>query len=157
MSSTEFPTTGRLAGIDYGTVRIGVAICDAARSLASPFENYNRRTPPLDAKYFQKLAKEERLVGFIVGLPVHMSGHDSEKSVEARRFGNWLQEVTSLPVAYHDERLTSSQAEEFLLQAGLTKKQRKERLDKLAAQLILAAYLERHVDSREHDSIRELE
>jgi putative Holliday junction resolvase len=157
MTDVPFPSVGRLAGIDYGTVRIGVAICDAARSLASPYENYNRRTAALDAKYFQTLAKEERLVGFVIGLPVHMSGYDSEKSLEVRRFGTWLHEVTALPVTYHDERLTSAQAEDFLLEAGLTKKQRKERLDKLAAQLILSAYLERHVDAQDSDSLRRLD
>lgn len=151
------PTPGRLAGIDFGTVRIGVAICDPGRTLASPYENYSRRTPLLDSQYFQRLAKEERLVGFVVGLPVHMSGEESAKSQEARGFGVWLTEQTKLPVAFHDERLSSSIAEEMLQQAGLTKKGRKERLDKLAAQIILASYLERAVNSMLRDVTGPLE
>lgn len=136
------PPAGRLAGIDFGTVRIGVAICDPARTLASPYENYARRSPVLDEQFFRRLAQEERLVGFVVGLPVHMSGLESEKSLEARRFGTWLATITQLPVVYFDERLTSAQAEELLQAAGFTKKGRKARLDKLAAQIILSSFLE---------------
>src|SRR5262249_6996770 len=101
--------------------------------MASPLDNYNRRTKDLDAAYFKKLAQEERIARFIVGLPVHLDGHESQKSLEARAFGKWLNEVTGLTVEYFDERFTSSEAEQFLAQAQLTKKQRKARLDKLAA------------------------
>ena len=79
---------------------------------------------------------------FIVGLPVHLSGRESQKSTEARAFGQWLAEQTGLPVAYFDERFTTSEAEQYLDAAELTKKQRKARLDKLAAQIMLSAYLE---------------
>jgi putative Holliday junction resolvase len=71
-----------------------------------------------------------------------MSGEESQKSREARKFGQWVQERTGLPVVFFDERYTSAQAEAMLLDAELTKKRRKERLDKLAAQILLAAYLE---------------
>ncbi len=98
MTSTEFPTTGRLAGIDYGTVRIGVAITDASRILASPLENYNRRSLEADADYFRRLTDQEQIVGFVVGLPVHSSGQESQKSAEARGFGQWLRAVTGRPV-----------------------------------------------------------
>jgi len=133
---------GRLAGIDYGTVRIGIAVSDARQTLASPFENYNRRSPQADADYFRRLAHEEQVVEFVVGLPVHLSGRESQKSIEARAFGQWLAAQTGLTVAYFDERFTSSEAEQFLGAAELTKKQRKARLDKLAAQIMLTAYLE---------------
>jgi putative Holliday junction resolvase len=133
---------GRLAGIDYGTVRIGVAVTDVEQRLASPFENYNRRGEAADAAYFRRLANDERIERFVVGLPVHMSGDESAKSLEARRFGEWLAGVTGRPVEFFDERYTSSEAERVLLDMGLTKKKRKERLDKLAAQILLTAYLE---------------
>jgi putative holliday junction resolvase len=136
------PNQGKLAGIDYGTVRVGVAICDAYRTISSPFEIYQRRSPPRDTLYFQQLAREERLVGFIVGLPLHMSGEESQKSYEARQFAKWLGDVTQLPFTFQDERLSSTLAEDWLLEAGLTNKQRKAKLDKLAAQLILSCYLE---------------
>jgi len=138
----QVPRQGRLAGVDYGTKRIGIAICDPDQRLASPFENYTRRTPQLDSARFQLLAKEERLVGFVVGLPLHTTGNESQKSTEARQFADWLRELTGLPVQLFDERFTSSQAEQYLLAAEMTKKRRKERLDMLAAQILLASFIE---------------
>ena len=138
----SFPCTGRLAGIDYGTVRIGVAVTDPEQRFASPLTNYTRRDQAADAAWLVQLATEERLVAFVVGLPVHTDGNESQKSIEARQFGKWLVELTSLPVRYFDERYTSTQAEALLQEAGFTSKRRKERLDKLAAQLMLTAYLE---------------
>jgi putative Holliday junction resolvase len=140
--SDALPRTGRLAAIDYGTVRIGVAITDPDQRLASPLENYTRRGQEADAKWLTRLVSGERIIGFVVGLPVHTSGHESQKSHEARQFGQWLAELTGLPVRFFDERYTSAHAEALLLDAELTKKRRKERLDKLAAQILLAAYLE---------------
>jgi putative Holliday junction resolvase len=133
---------GRIAGIDYGTVRIGIATADLDVGIASPYETYTRRSLALDAEYFRTLAKEERLLKFVVGLPVHTSGHDSQKSQEARQFGQWLAELTQLPVEYFDERYTSLEAEQILSQANFTKKRRKARIDQLAAQIMLSAYLE---------------
>lgn len=137
-----FPVQGRLAGIDFGAVRIGIAITDPDQRLASPYQIYRRRSPAADAEYFRRLVQEERVVGFVVGLPVLASGEDSQKSLEARAFGGWLRDLTGLPVRFHDERYTSALADQFLVDAQMTRKQRKARLDKVAAQLILAAYLE---------------
>lgn len=110
--------------------------------MASPLEVYTRRSERLDAEYFATLAREERLVRWVVGLPVHLSGGESQKSLEARAFGDWLAKKTGVAVDYFDERYTSAHAEEILQQANLTKKRRKARLDALAAQIMLTAYLE---------------
>jgi putative Holliday junction resolvase len=136
------PLGTRIAGIDYGTVRIGIATADLSVGIAGPFETYTRRSERLDAEYFRRLSAEERIDRFVVGLPVHLSGGESQKSHEAREFGKWLGQTTGVPVEYFDERFTSSEAEQMLLLAGLTKKRRKERLDQLAAQIMLTAYLE---------------
>ena len=133
---------GRLAGIDYGTVRIGIAVTDFEQRFASPHDNYTRRGELADERYFRQFAVEERIDRFIIGLPVHMSGNESAMSLEARRFGDWLANVTGKPVEYFDERYTSSEAERLLLGMELTKKKRKQKLDKLAAQILLTAYLE---------------
>jgi putative holliday junction resolvase len=132
----------RIAGIDYGTVRVGIATADTSVGIAGLYGTYTRRNERLDAEYFRNLVAEERIARFVVGLPVHASGGESQKSGESREFGKWLQETTSVPVEYFDERYTSSEAEQVLLAAGLTKKRRKERLDQLAAQIMLTAYLE---------------
>jgi putative holliday junction resolvase len=133
---------GRVAGIDFGTVRIGIAITDPRRTIASPYENYDRSGPEADARRFRRLVAEEDVKLFVVGLPVHLDGRESQKSVEARRFGQWLGEVTGVPVEFFDERFTTTEAEQYLAEAQLTKKRRKARLDMLAAQIMLSAYLE---------------
>lgn len=140
--TASVPGAGRLAGIDYGTVRIGVALSDARQTLASPLDTYTRSTPDRDAAYFRRLADEEQVVGFVVGLPVHLDGGDSGKSVEARRFGEWLAATTARPVVYFDERFTTAAALEQLTDAGLRGKRRKSRLDRVAAQVMLAAFLD---------------
>jgi len=136
------PTQTRIAGIDYGTVRIGIATADLEIGIAGPYETYTRRNEHLDATYFRRLSIAEQLATFVVGLPVHLSGDESQKSHEARQFGSWLTQVTGIPVEYFDERFTSAEAEAILSEANLTKKQRKARLDQLAAQIMLTAYLE---------------
>ena len=88
---------GRIAGVDYGAVRIGVAISDPEQRFASPLENYTRRTPELDARRFEQLAAEEEIALWVVGLPVHLDGRESQKSREARRFGEWLGKATGVP------------------------------------------------------------
>ncbi len=150
----EIPRTGRIAGIDYGTVRIGIAVTDPGQTIASPLETYHRRSQTLDDQYFLQLAREERLAGFVVGLPVHTSGNESGKSAEARAFGKNLETLTGLPVVWFDERYTSAIAEEMLQGAGLTSKKRKARLDKLAAQILLISWLE---SSRSGESAESIE
>ena len=138
----ELPSEGRLAGVDYGTVRIGISISDPDRRLASPLLNYSRQSSEADAAFFRKLSGDEDICGFIVGLPLHLSGDESPKSIEAKSFGKWLSETTGLPVRFHDERFSSAGAEAFLAAGGLTSKKRKNRRDMLAAQIILSSFLE---------------
>jgi putative Holliday junction resolvase len=132
----------RIAGIDYGTVRIGIALADTEVGIASPLANYNRRTEEFDAEFFRKLVREEQFVRFVVGLPVHLDGRESQKSQEAREFGEWLVNATGVPVEFFDERFTTAEADEILGTAKLTKKQRQARRDQIAAQIMLTAYLE---------------
>lgn len=136
----ELSPAGRVAGIDFGTVRIGIAVCDPDRTIASPWENYNRRNPRLDAQFFRQLVSEDRIGLFVVGLPLYPSGDESEKSIQAREFGKWLWETTGVPVVFQDERYSSKFADELM--EGLTPKQRKARRDKLAAYVILTSWLE---------------
>jgi len=137
------PDSGRVLGIDFGTVRIGVAVSDPGQSIASPLEIRQVQGADSDGKYFQKLADAEQAVGFVVGLPVHMSGDQSGKSREAVAFGQWLREVTSLAVTFNDERYSTAMAKEICAQLGLKGPKRKAHLDKIAAQVILASWLER--------------
>jgi putative holliday junction resolvase len=145
---SKIPSTGRVAGIDFGTVRIGIAISNPERTIASPLENYTRGTREQDERRFRRLVAEEGVVLFVVGLPLHLDGGESPKSQEARKFGQWLAETTGVPVEFFDERFTSVEAEQALLAADLTRKRRKKRMDMLAAQMMLAAYLEARSEGR---------
>lgn len=133
---------GRIAGIDYGSVRLGIAITDPDQTLASPLETYTRRGPRQDAEHMRRLVAEQGVVRFVVGLPVHLDGCESEKSREARALADWLREVTGLSVELFDERFTSVEADALLRQADLKGRRRRRRLDMLAAQVMLSAYLE---------------
>lgn len=141
-NGTSIPTTGRLAGVDYGEARIGISICDPTQQFVNPLETYARRTAKLDAKYFADLARNEHLVGWIVGLPIHCDGNESRKSLEVREFANWLQELTGLPSAFYDERFSSKEARTLMFDTGWSPKKKKKNVDRLAAYLILSHFLE---------------
>jgi putative pre-16S rRNA nuclease len=133
---------GRLLGVDYGTVRIGLAVSDADRIIASPLATCERRDADKDAAYFRDLIAKEQVVGLVVGLPVHLSGREGTKATEARAYGAWLKQISELPVVFADERFTTVEAEDALWDAGLTHKKRKGRRDRVAAQIMLQAYLD---------------
>ncbi|MEO2034261.1 MAG: Holliday junction resolvase RuvX, partial [Planctomycetaceae bacterium] len=148
-NDASIPRRGRLLGIDYGTVRVGVSVSDQFQKLASPLHNYERVSRTADQQFFQKLAKEYEVVGFVVGLPLHMNGDESTKSQEARRYGRWLKSISQRPVTFQDERLSSAQAENLLRTADFTHRQRTERIDKLAAQIVLQTWLDRRLNLSE--------
>src|SRR5207237_10259394 len=100
----------RLLGIDYGSVRIGLAISDPDRKIASPLVTYTRRGRAQDADYLGKLVAEEDIGQIILGLPIHLSGHESQPSDHARAFGKWLAELTGLTVSSEVERVCSVDA-----------------------------------------------
>lgn len=135
-------STGRLLGVDHGKVRIGLAVCDADRKIASPLKTYTRRDLEQDARFFKDLVEKEAIVELIVGLPVHLSGRFGEQANLAVKFGRWLSKQTGLPCLFFDERFSTSQAESALWEAGLTHKQRKSRRDRVAAQIFLQHYLD---------------
>jgi putative Holliday junction resolvase len=131
-----------LLGVDYGSVRVGLAVSDPERKIAFPLATYTRSNREQDARYFSALVREEAIAVIVVGLPVHLDGREGKKAAEARAFGAWLGQTTGLPIVFWDERFTSVEAEEHLWAAGLTHKRRKERRDRVAAQILLQAYLD---------------
>ena len=132
----------RLLGVDTGSVRVGLAVSDAERKIASPLATYARRGREQDAAYFRRLVEEEEIGRVVVGLPVHTDGREGRKAAEARAYGALLAQATGLPVVFWDERFTTVEAESALWEAGLTHKKRKARRDRVAAQLLLQAYLD---------------
>lgn len=141
-SSQTIPSQGRLVGIDYGSVRIGVAICDPSQRFVNPVETYTRRNEKLDSQYFRELAATQRLVGWVIGLPINCDGTESQKSKEVREFAVWLSKVTGLPSALYDERFSSREARQLMLETGWGPKKKKKNVDRLAAHIILTHFLD---------------
>jgi putative Holliday junction resolvase len=136
------PPKGVLLGFDYGTVRIGLAVTDPDRIIASPHETYTRQSDQADATHFARIAQDVRAVGLVVGLPLHAEGQESEKSREARRFGQWLVGILGLPVVFWDERFTTALADDALAAGRVSGKKRRKYRDSLAAQLMLQSFID---------------
>ena len=137
------PVTGALLGLDFGTKRLGVAVCNSDQTVAVPVETWQvRNIPEQNIKHLRELVEDYRVVGFVIGLPVRLDGAEGDQAKVVRGFGKWLSENTRRPVTYWDERHSSSQAELLLWQQGISPEQGKDRLDKLAAQIILQSFLD---------------
>ena len=136
----------RILGIDFGERRIGLALSDPTGTLASPLPTVKRRAgkrPPLAT--LVGIAESHDAGALVFGLPLTLSGEDSEWTRTVRRVGAALSDRTGLPVHFVDERLTSVRAEKAVRSLGLPKKKReqKERVDAAAAVLILQSWLDR--------------
>lgn len=136
------PRYGALLGLDYGTKRLGVAVCNAEQTLAVPVETWNIGPPERNLKHLRELIEDYRAVGFVLGLPVRMSGAEGDQAQIVRRFGKWLSDQTKRPVAYWDERHSSNEAELLLWEQGISPTQGKDKLDRLAAKIILQSFLD---------------
>jgi putative Holliday junction resolvase len=134
----------RILSLDYGERRIGVALSDPSRTIATPFTTLHRRAgkrPPWPE--IQKLIADNDVGEAVIGLPLALSGDESEWTAEVRAFGADLARRTGLDVHWMDERMTSVAAERSIRAMGLKRAQResKERIDAAAAALILESYL----------------
>ncbi|MBN1443713.1 MAG: Holliday junction resolvase RuvX [Planctomycetes bacterium] len=131
---------GRLLGIDYGVKRFGLALSDATQTLASPLEVIEGESALWSR--LEELRAQEDIQGFVLGLPRNMDGSLGKKGEEVLAFKNRLEARSDLPVATWDERLTTVEAERSLKAAGLSRGQRRSRVDKVAAQILLQSYLD---------------
>lgn len=133
---------GRILGLDFGTRRVGAALSDPRRLIATPLAVYERRDPARDAGHYQRLVADEGVDRIVIGLPVHTGGGESDLSRQARAWGAWLAGATGLPVTFFDERYTSVDADDLMRSQGLRLRDRKARRDMLAAQILLQNYLD---------------
>ena len=129
-------------GIDFGLARIGIALSDDTKFLASPYLTYKRKTEQEDLTYFTNLIQEKKVDEIVCGLPYNMQGEEQEIAQKTREFMQKLQDLVNLKVEFVDERLSSSMAEEMLKETEKDWKKRKEKLDAVAASIILQDYLD---------------
>ncbi len=152
--ATRLGPRAQLVGLDLGTKTIGVAVSDAGRGIASPLTTLRRgRKFTPDAMALLELMKGREIGGWIVGLPVEMSGREGPGADSARAFARNFSRLTEAPIALQDERLTTVAAERALLEADTSRRRRAEVIDHVAAALILQAALDRlAVLAREADA-----
>ena len=135
----------RIMGLDFGSKTVGVAISDATFTIAQPLEIIRRKEAN---KLRQTLARIEELIveyeveEIVLGLPLNMNDSEGERVALTREFQEKLERRTGLPVYTWDERLTTVEADNAMMEAGIRRENRKEYVDKIAAALILQGYLE---------------
>lgn len=132
----------KILGIDYGDVRVGLAVSDVTEFLASGIGNVKITGMNNAVELVCEKIKEHGCEKIVLGLPVNMNGSQGEKAEKIRVFGNKLKEASGLDVEYVDERLTTVMAHSFMNSTGTYGKKRKESVDTLSAQIILQNYLD---------------
>lgn len=134
---------GALLGLDLGEKTIGVAVSDPSRFIASPLELIRKTKFTLEAERLFALMAQRSTTGLVIGLPVNMDGTEGPRAQSARAFARNLLRLRELPIAFWDERLSSSAVNKFLISQDMTRARRAEVVDKTAAAWILQGALDR--------------
>lgn len=131
----------RIMGIDYGHVRIGIALSDPSHTIARPYEVIANNANTFDI--INKVIQTESVSLIVLGLPLNLSGEYTQKTDEVREFADNLSQQTSLPIELVDERYTSAEAMDIARQYGMSEREARGKLDKIAAAIILSHFLEK--------------
>lgn len=137
------PAGRAIAGLDLGTVTIGVAVSDRLCTVATPLETIRRKKFGADAARLMQIVAERDLAGLVLGLPFNMDGTEGPRCQSTRAFARNLARLTDLPIGFWDERLSTVAAERALLEADTSRKRRSEVIDHVAAGYILQGVLDR--------------
>ena len=140
---TSLAPKARLMGLDLGEKTIGIALSDAGLTIASPYKTIRRRKFTQDARDLLAAAAREGAAGFVIGLPLNMDGSEGPGCQAVRQFAKNLAALTTLPITFQDERLSTLAVTRTLIEADRSRKRRKELVDKMAASYILQAALDR--------------
>ena len=134
----------RSVGLDVGDRRIGLAVSDPLALTAQPLCVVERQSIKADIAAIQKALSDYEVGTMVAGLPLEMNGREGHQAEQVRKFCVRLEQATGIAVVYQDERLTSVQSERLLESAGVRRERRRGLLDKMAAALILQAWLDSH-------------
>lgn len=132
----------RVAALDYGKARIGVAVCDELGMLAHPRAPIAARDRKQAIAAIQQLQRDEGIERFLVGLPLHLGGAAGQSADEATRFAQQVSDATGCEVELVDERWSTVQASRALREGGMSSKQQRQRIDSAAAAVLLQAWLD---------------
>jgi putative Holliday junction resolvase len=132
----------RILALDHGTVRIGVALSDELKMIATPLEFISAEPfADLLAK-LKEIIREKEVELIVIGMPRNMDGSYGPAAGKVREFATALQDAIAIPTRLWDERLTSSQANKLLIAGGVRREKRKEKVDGMAAAIFLQSYLD---------------
>ncbi|MBT3168889.1 MAG: Holliday junction resolvase RuvX [Candidatus Cloacimonetes bacterium] len=131
----------RLMGMDYGEVRIGIAISDPLQIFSKPYKVLQNNENDVFGE-ISEIIEKENVEKIILGLPVNFDGNDTQKTKEVREFAKILQTKIKVPLEFSDERYTSADANDLLKKMGYSPQEGRKHIDKIAAALILKNYLE---------------
>lgn len=134
--AAALPQGGRLAGLDVGTKTIGIALCDAMWTIASPAETIRRAKFSVDRAILRDLIGTQQVRGLVIGLPLNLDGSDSPRTQSVRAFARNLDDL-GLPILLWDERWSTQAVTRTLLDADASRARRAELVDKMAAAYIL--------------------
>ncbi|MEY1555091.1 Holliday junction resolvase RuvX [Yoonia sp. R2331] len=141
--AAALPAFGPVAGLDLGTVTLGVAVSDRMRGVATPVETIKRKKFGVDAAALLALCEKREVTGLVLGLPMNMDGSEGPRCQATRAFARNLNKLTPLPITFWDERLSTVAAERAMLEADMSRKRRGELIDHVAAAYILQGLLDR--------------
>ena len=133
---------GRVLGIDYGDSRIGLAMSDPLKIIASPFKTIRNEGNEKCLQVFQSLIKEKDVEAIVVGLPMGLKGQETAQTKKVREFADLLY-VLKLPIHLEDERLSSVSAEKSMIQQNIKTGHNKGLIDQRAAAIILQQFLDK--------------
>ena len=133
----------KIIALDIGTVRIGIATSDIMEIIASAYEVYRRKNLDEDVKYIADLVSKLAAGEIVIGLPLKLDGSEGQSVQMAREFGEKLANLTKVPIVYQDERLSTVSAERILIESGMRREKRKDKIDSIAATIILQTYLDK--------------
>lgn len=131
-------------GIDYGEKRIGVAITDDLGMMAHGYAVLKDMDSEHIVEYLRRVAKEENISLIVVGLPIGLSGEDTEKTQDARDFASMIENCLGIEIAFEDERFTTKIVDKMLKEMEISQKKARETKDIMAARIILQSYLDRN-------------
>jgi putative Holliday junction resolvase len=141
--SRSLPTAGRLLAVDWGEVRIGLALSDETQTLATPLETLVRRPGKrFPMPRFLELTALHSPAGLVVGLPLSGEGDEAESALAAREMATLLERRTELPVEFWDERMSTARALGAIREQGGSTRGRKADVDALAAAVLLQHFLD---------------
>lgn len=142
---------GRVLGLDYGRRRIGVAMSDSLGITAQPVETWEGLSSGEAVEHTLRLIRERDIVRVVIGNPLTLKGEKGKMAREVERFVEKLGERSDLPIVFWDERLTSILARRVMHESNIQPSKHKEKIDRLAAVLLLQNYLDCEGTMKRHE------